>query len=110
LISLIPFSGVNINVRGQIAELDNMTSSDNSINLISVEKEDKCSTKIGSAGMGFPRADRTECELEEWNDCKDLRQQEMVRLGELDVITLTNYSWMRIVSIDQLSRKLYVPG
>jgi hypothetical protein len=55
LISLIPFSGVNINVRGQIAELDNMTSSDNSINLISVEKEDKCSTKIGSAGMGFPR-------------------------------------------------------
>jgi hypothetical protein len=29
---------------------------------------------------------------------------------ELDVITLTNYSWMRIVSIDQLSRKLYVPG
>jgi hypothetical protein len=64
--------------------------------------------------MGFPREDRTECELEEWNDCKDLRedleQQEMVRLGELDVITLTNYSWMTIVSIDQLSRKLYVPG
>jgi hypothetical protein len=29
---------------------------------------------------------------------------------ELDVITLTNYSWMRIVRIDQLSRKLYVPG
>ena len=27
--------------------------------------------------MGFPREDRTECELEEWNDCKDLR----VRVG-----------------------------
>jgi hypothetical protein len=24
--------------------------------------------------MGFPREDRTECELEEWNDCKDLRE------------------------------------
>jgi hypothetical protein len=49
------------------------TSSDNSTELIVVE-EDKCSTKIGSAGMGFPREDRTECELEEWNDCKDLRE------------------------------------
>ena len=23
--------------------------------------------------MGFPREERTECELEKWNDCKDLR-------------------------------------
>jgi hypothetical protein len=53
-----------------------MTSSDNATNSISIEedKEDKCSTKIGSAGMGFPREDRTECELEEWNKCKDLRE------------------------------------
>jgi hypothetical protein len=39
LISLIPFVGVNVNVRGQIAELDNMTSSDNATKLISIEED-----------------------------------------------------------------------
>jgi hypothetical protein len=81
LILLVPG---NVLVSGQIADLQNQnatntnmttaaTSSDNSTELIVVE-EDKCSTKIGSAGMGFPREDRTECELEEWNDCKDLKE------------------------------------
>lgn len=27
------------------------------------------------ANMGFPREERTECELEEWNNCKDLRER-----------------------------------
>jgi hypothetical protein len=33
----------------------------------------ECSNQPGSAGLGFPREERTECELEKWNDCKDLR-------------------------------------
>jgi hypothetical protein len=82
-----------------------VTSSDNSTELIVVE-EDKCSTKIGSAGMGFPREDRTECELEDWNDCEDLRE-DLRAAGDGKT---WGVSWMTIVSIDQLSRKLYVPG
>jgi hypothetical protein len=74
LISLIPFVGVNVNVRGQIAELDNMTSSDNATKLISIEEEDKCSTKIGSAGMEFPYEKKTECEKQEWDQCIEDRE------------------------------------
>ena len=35
----------------------------------------ECSSEPGSAGMGFPREERAECELEEWNNCKDLRER-----------------------------------
>jgi hypothetical protein len=37
------------------------------------DKGDKCSNKPGSAGMGYPMQKRTECELEEWDDCKKNR-------------------------------------
>ena len=34
---------------------------------------DKCSNKIGSAGMGFPYEKKTECEKQEWDECRDDR-------------------------------------
>lgn len=69
-LSLLPFAGIN----GQIAELDNMTSSVNATKSISVEEEDECSTKIGSAGMEFPYEKKTECEKQEWDKCIEDRE------------------------------------
>ena len=37
------------------------------------DRDNECSNSKGSANMGFPREDRTECELEEWNECKAIR-------------------------------------
>jgi hypothetical protein len=34
----------------------------------------ECSNEPGSAGLKFPQDERTECELEEWNKCKDIRK------------------------------------
>jgi hypothetical protein len=35
------------------------------------EEDDDCSNKPGSAKIGFPNEDKTECQLEEWNKCKE---------------------------------------
>jgi hypothetical protein len=35
------------------------------------DDNDKCSNKIGSAGMGFPYEKKTECEKQEWDECRD---------------------------------------
>jgi hypothetical protein len=40
-----------------------------------VEDDNECSNEPGSAGLPFPQDKRTECELEEWNDCKDKREE-----------------------------------
>ena len=37
------------------------------------DDNDKCSNKIGSAGMGFPYEKKTECEKQEWDECRDDR-------------------------------------
>jgi len=35
------------------------------------DDSDECSSKIGSAGLSFPFNKKSECQYEEWNDCKD---------------------------------------
>ena len=35
--------------------------------------DDGCSNEIGSAGLRFPFNKKSECQLEEWNDCKNDR-------------------------------------
>jgi len=37
------------------------------------DDNDKCSNKIGSAGMGFPYEKKTECEKQEWDECREDR-------------------------------------
>jgi hypothetical protein len=47
----------------------------------------KCSNEAGSANLGFPYQDRTQCEVEEWNNCKkiddDKRSQRCHDLREI---------------------------
>jgi hypothetical protein len=40
------------------------------------ENENKCSNKIGSAGLKYPQDKRTSCELEELNKCKEKNNNE----------------------------------
>jgi hypothetical protein len=37
------------------------------------DDNDKCSNEIGSAGMRFPYEKKTECEKQEWDECRDDR-------------------------------------
>jgi hypothetical protein len=38
------------------------------------DDNDKCSDKVGSAGMGFPYEKKTECEKQEWDQCIEDRE------------------------------------
>jgi hypothetical protein len=39
------------------------------------DDSDECSSKIGSAGLRFPFNKKSECQYEEWRDCKDDAQK-----------------------------------
>jgi hypothetical protein len=65
LLALMLLIPVNVLVNGsEIAELSSNSSSGNATASTVVE-QDKCSNKIGSAGLKYPQDKRTECELEE---------------------------------------------